>query len=73
MTTQSFERAVMANAKLLKERNDLRRELAQSQDVTAAQAATIEELRRRIRDHEHPDAETARVLEHRAWQRAVRA
>ena len=71
--TQSFERAVMANATLLRERNTLRRENAQLAEMAAAQAATIEELRRRIRDHEHPDNETARALEHRAWQRAVRA
>ena len=71
--TQSFERAVMANARLLKERDEQRRENAQLVDETAAQAAQIRDLRRRIRDHEHPDNETARALEHRAWQRAVRA
>lgn len=68
---QSLERAVMANAQLLRERNGLRRELAQAQDLIEEQEATIAELRRRIRDHEHPDNETARTLEHRAWLRAV--
>lgn len=71
--TQSFERAVMANATLLRERNTLRRENEQLVDEIAAQAATITELRRRIRDHEHPDNEEARTLEHRAWLRAVNA
>ena len=71
--TQSFERAVMANATLLRERNTLRREVADLQDLTAAQAATIEELRRRIRDHEHPDIQTARALEHKAFMAAVDA
>lgn len=71
--TQSFERAVMANATLLRERNTLRRENAQLVEMAAAQAATIEELRRRIRDHEHPDIQTARALEHKAFMAAVNA
>ena len=71
--TQSLERAVIANAKLLRERNGLRRELDQAQDLIEEQAATITELRRRVRDHEHPDNEAARTLEHRAWLKAVHA
>lgn len=71
--TQSLERAVIANAKLLRERNGLRRELDQVQALVEEQAAIITELRRRVRDHEHPDIQTARALEHKAFMAAVDA
>lgn len=71
--TQSLERAVIANAKLLRERNGLRREAEQLQARVEEQEATIAELRRRIRDHEHPDIQTARALEHKAFMAAVNA
>ena len=70
---QSLERAVIANAKLLRERNGLRREAEQLQARVEEQEATITELRRRIRDHEHPDIQTARALEHKAFMAAVDA